>query len=65
MRELGKPLILDPFMGSGSTIAAAVACGLQAIGIESNADYYLMALKAIPGLAALKTDERDSVGPLL
>ena len=62
---LGKGVILDPFMGSGSTIAAAVACGLQAIGIESNADYYLMALKAIPGLAALKIDERDSVGPLL
>ena len=62
---LGKGVILDPFMGSGSTIAAAVACGLQAIGIESNADYYLMALKAIPELAALETDERDSVGALL
>lgn len=62
---LGKGVILDPFMGSGSTIAAAAACGLEAIGIESNADYYLMALKAIPGLAALETDEGDGVGPLL
>jgi site-specific DNA-methyltransferase (adenine-specific) len=42
---------LDPFMGSGSTIAAASACGLQSIGLESNAEYYQLAVKAIPALA--------------
>ena len=46
-------MILDPFMGSGSTIAAASVCGLDSIGIESNREYYAMARKAIPQLAAL------------
>jgi len=45
--------ILDPFMGSGSTIAAATACGLKSIGLESNDEYFEMAVKAIPLLAAL------------
>jgi site-specific DNA-methyltransferase (adenine-specific) len=48
----GKGTILDPFMGSGSTIAAAVACGLQSIGLEVNAEFYAMACRAIPRLAA-------------
>ena len=43
----------------------AAACGLKAIGIESNPDYYLMALKAIPRLAALEIDGRNGIGPLL
>ena len=44
-------ILLDPFMGSGSTIAAAVACGINAIGIELNDDYFSLAVKAIPALA--------------
>lgn len=48
--------ILDPFMGSGSTIAAATACGLNSIGLETNDEYFDMAVKAIPLLAALPTD---------
>lgn len=51
---LGKGTILDPFMGSGSTIAAAVAFGFRAIGLENNADYFLMANRAIRALAALE-----------
>jgi len=47
---LGEGIILDPFMGSGSTIAAATALGLRSIGLESNPDYFQMALKAIPAL---------------
>ncbi len=62
---VGKGIILDPFMGSGSTIAAAAACGLRAIGIEINPDYYRMAARAIPKLAALKFDEENGIGPLL
>jgi DNA modification methylase len=50
---LGEGTILDPFMGSGSTIAAASARGLQSIGLESNRDYYRMAERAVPRLAAL------------
>jgi DNA modification methylase len=44
-------ILLDPFMGSGSTIAAAVACGFTAIGIEINRDYFSLATNVIPALA--------------
>jgi site-specific DNA-methyltransferase (adenine-specific) len=44
--------VLDPFMGSGSTIAAASACGLRSIGLEHNAEYFGLAERAIPKLAA-------------
>ncbi len=56
---LGEGVILDPFMGSGSTIAAASACGLRSIGLEVNPDYFRLAVKAIPALAryALKADQ--------
>lgn len=51
---LGKGVILDPFMGSGSTIAAASALGLRSIGLEINTDYFRLAQQAIPGLVVLK-----------
>lgn len=50
---LGEGVILDPFAGSGSTLSAAAACGLQSIGLELNSEYYEMGLKAIPRLAWL------------
>ena len=50
---LGQGVILDPFMGSGSTIAAAEAVGYASIGIEKDAAYYAVAKKAIPTLARL------------
>lgn len=49
-------VILDPFMGSGSTLAAAAAIGLSSIGLEVNSDYYRLAEKAVPKLAALSVD---------
>ncbi len=48
---LGKGVILDPFMGSGSTIAAAVAVGYTSIGLERDSSYFATAKKAIPELA--------------
>jgi DNA modification methylase len=51
---LGEGVILDPFMGSGSTIAAATACGLESVGVESNADYFELARAAIPRLAEIE-----------
>jgi site-specific DNA-methyltransferase (adenine-specific) len=54
---LGEGVIVDPFMGSGSTIAATEAMGLKGIGIERFRDYYDMASKAIPAL-------KDSKGPV-
>lgn len=50
---LGEGVVLDPFMGAGSTIAAAVAVGYESIGIELDAQFFKMAEKAIPKLAAL------------
>jgi DNA modification methylase/transcriptional regulator with XRE-family HTH domain len=50
---LGEGTILDPFMGGGSTIAAACAVGYRSIGIESDPEFYQMAAQAIPQLAAI------------
>ncbi|MEX2168962.1 MAG: DNA methyltransferase [Pirellulales bacterium] len=47
---LGEGLIADPFMGSGSTIAACEAIGVQGIGIERHREYYDLAQVAIPRL---------------
>jgi DNA modification methylase len=54
---LGEGVILDPFMGSGSTIAAAAACGLKSIGLEVREEYYSMAESAIPLLTKLKVQD--------
>ena len=53
---LGTGIILDPFMGSGSTVAAARAVELRAVGIEASDEYHAMARRAVPLLAALKDD---------
>lgn len=49
-------IILDPFMGAGSTIAAASSYGLESIGLEINPDYFKMAQNAIPRLRSLKAN---------
>ncbi|MBF0556392.1 MAG: site-specific DNA-methyltransferase [Nitrospirae bacterium] len=50
---LGKGVIADTFMGSGSTIAAAEAMGLHAIGVERCLDYFNIATMAIPKLTVI------------
>jgi len=57
---LGKGVILDPFMGAGSTIAAAKAVGYQSIGIERDPTYFRVAERAIPALAQLKAKSASS-----
>ena len=47
---LGKGVILDPFAGAGSTLAAGNAMSYQSIGIEKDRDYFLMATGSIPKL---------------
>jgi site-specific DNA-methyltransferase (adenine-specific) len=60
---LGVGVVADPFMGSGSTIAAAEAIGLCSVGVERYQDYYDMARKAIPRLKRLEIPDVDlSVG---
>jgi site-specific DNA-methyltransferase (adenine-specific) len=48
---LGRGIVLDPFMGGGSTIAAALAVGYTSIGVELDSVYFSMAQKAIEKLA--------------
>lgn len=59
---LGKGVILDPFMGSGSTIAAAAACGLRSVGIEIRSEYFQMAEQVIPRLAGMSDKDIRSNG---
>ena len=53
---LGEGTLLDPFMGSGSTIAAAEATGYNSVGVEIDGDYFRLAERSIPRLAALYPD---------
>lgn len=53
---LGEGVLVDPFMGSGSTIAAALRVGYSAIGIELDKEYYRLATSAIPALSRLYPD---------
>jgi len=55
---LGKGIILDPFAGAGSTLAAAEAMGYQSIGVEKDEHYFDMARAVIPKLAQLGLKER-------
>lgn len=51
---LGKGVVLDPFAGAASTLAAAEAVGYVSIGIEKDPHYFDMASKVLPKLAALR-----------
>ena len=54
---LGEGIVLDPFAGSGSTLAAAEALSYAAIGIERHRPYYAMSAEAVPALARLGTPQ--------
>lgn len=50
---LGEGVVLDPFFGSGSTIAACQAVGYDSIGVEIDEEYFKAAKANIEILSAL------------
>jgi site-specific DNA-methyltransferase (adenine-specific) len=61
---LGKGVVLDPFAGSGSTIAAGEALGIQCVGIEKNGAYFKTAKTNIGQLSKIVVP-RDQLTLLL
>lgn len=57
---LGKGTVLDPFMGGGSTLAAANAIGYDSIGLEVDATFFKIARSAIPVLSSVVAKEVES-----
>ena len=53
---LGEGVVLDPFAGSGSTLAAAESVGYRSVGVERDQRYFELAVQAIPRLAALRVE---------
>jgi len=51
---LGRGVILDPFAGSGTTLAACEHAGVRGIGTEIDPYYFEIAKTAIPDLAKMK-----------
>src|SRR5713226_1264786 len=51
---LGEGIVLDPFAGCGSTLAAAEAVRYESIGVERDTRYYELATHAIPMLVGFK-----------
>ena len=49
----GDGVILDPFAGAGSTLAACEAIGVTGVGVEVDPAYFDMAVSAIPALASI------------
>jgi site-specific DNA-methyltransferase (adenine-specific) len=48
---LAKGVVLDPFAGAGSTLAAAENMGYDSIGVEKDERFFEMACDAIPKLS--------------
>jgi site-specific DNA-methyltransferase (adenine-specific) len=53
MLPFGEGMILDPFAGSGSTLAAAEAVGYSSIGVERDPGYFALAQGAVGQLSRL------------
>jgi site-specific DNA-methyltransferase (adenine-specific) len=56
---LGQGIIVDPFMGSGSTLAAALHYGYEAIGIEKDQNFYHLAKESIIPLSKVAISSQD------
>ena len=56
---LGEGIVLDPFCGAGSTLAAAEAVGYRSVGIESDSAYFEMACQGVPRLRIHRREQAD------
>ena len=54
---LGEGIVLDPFAGAGSTLAAAESLGYTSIGVEKDSMYFQMARNAIPKLVQISANQ--------
>jgi site-specific DNA-methyltransferase (adenine-specific) len=54
---LGKGIILDPFAGAGSTLAAAEVVGYKSMGVEKDEHFFMMACEAVPKLIRFNPHE--------
>lgn len=61
---LGEGRILDPFMGGGSTLAAADNVGYESVDVEIDKMYYDLAIIGVPLLAALYPAEGETQASL-
>jgi site-specific DNA-methyltransferase (adenine-specific) len=59
---LGVGRVLDPFMGGGSTIAAAEAVSYKSVGVEIDQQFFTVAERAIPELARLYAPPCQAAG---
>lgn len=58
---LGEGIVVDPFAGAGSTLAAAEFVGYSSAGVETDPKYFNVACAAIPKLSVmpLRTDKLE------
>lgn len=56
---LGIGIIYDPFAGSGSTLAAAAAMNLCALGTDSDTEYFAMAKRVFEPLSMLSVLQHE------
>src|SRR3546814_9690633 len=62
---LGTGIVLDPFMGAGSTLAAANAVGYSSIGVERADAFFDIARNSIAKLSSIpvKNDTQIYLSP--
>jgi site-specific DNA-methyltransferase (adenine-specific) len=54
---LGRGIVVDPFMGAGSMLAAANTVGYQSIGVEIDQRFFKMATTAVKRLSEITAGE--------
>jgi DNA modification methylase len=58
-----ESMIVDPMMGSGTTLVAAINCGMNVVGVEQDPVTFAMAKKRIEDqMAQLEENSRKNEG---